>query len=481
MFGSPSGPKLKIPKGASKAEKELYRQKIAHSVNLCGEQLVSRIQPVLGRNAFVDHAWCYQCKGFCPLVSSTLASDPNVLTVETAGVSCFDFSNFGIGLGWAGKSAAPALVWANWTEHKSNAKAVIVECVPGLQLAPIATALSSFIVFRLVFCPTDIGQGARRLRLYAIFLRAWFMQMKTVVSPERTFVRLFFRENNIECNIFHRASKEKLIEAKQRLAEKRFLTVTNDALEHMKFENLICPAQRVRLQDYDDQLAAEAPKYTGCASIMVNLMQTVDYIGLPAPKSKMHLPTLMRGSALFDLVARKPILEEELYCAQGFPHFLEEGDEYSKYWPWVDGFEHSPMQMRKMQGNGMNLAAVGSVLMFLMAATEKLYKPCHEHMKALAEMEIRPMQTTVEEELSEEVACTQEESMSQHREISEVSVLNSWMSMRTTHEKEVACTCTCTKEDSLEESNASMSQSSGSGQELTVATVLGSWMRSRGA
>ena len=137
--------------------------------------------------------------------------------------------------------------------------------------------------------------------------------------------------------------------------------------------------------------------------------------------------------------------------------------------------------MRKMQGNGMNLAAVGSVLMFLMAATEKLYKPCHEHMKALAEMEIRPMQTTVEEELSEEVACTQEESMSQHREISEVSVLNSWMSMRTTHEKEVACTCTCTKEDSLEESNASMSQSSGSGQELTVATVLGSWMRSRGA
>ena len=131
-------------------------------------------------------------------------------------------------------------------------------------------------------------------------------------------------------------------------------------------DELLNPAKRLHLAAYDE--IAAAASHTDFA----DLAQSPYY---QTPCRKGVAPALLRGSQLFSLARRRPLLPCELMVIQGIPagSAAIDGD-LAKCYPSVSAMEEqwSWAIVRQMAGNSMHLCQVGSVISLLIALTAEL-------------------------------------------------------------------------------------------------------------
>ena len=131
-------------------------------------------------------------------------------------------------------------------------------------------------------------------------------------------------------------------------------------------DDLLGPAKRQHLEAYYE-IAAGA-SHTDFA----DLAQSPYY---QKPCRKGVAPALLRGSQLFSLARRRPLLPCELMVIQGMPAGSIAGDGIlAKCYPFVREMEEewSGSVVRQMAGNSMHLCQVGSVISLLIALTAEL-------------------------------------------------------------------------------------------------------------
>jgi hypothetical protein len=133
-------------------------------------------------------------------------------------------------------------------------------------------------------------------------------------------------------------------------------------------DELLNPAKRLHLAAYYE--IAAAASHTDFA----DLAQSPYY---QTPCRKGVAPALLRGSQLFSLSRRRPLLPCELMIIQGIPagSTAIDGDG-AKCYPFVSTMEEqwSWATVRQMAGNSMHLCQVGSVISLLIALTAELVR-----------------------------------------------------------------------------------------------------------
>ena len=92
---------------------------------------------------------------------------------------------------------------------------------------------------------------------------------------------------------------------------------------------------------------------------MVNLVQTHGFHKSISPVT----PALLRGSVLYDLVAKRAVLPLEHFAVQAF--LIMTTSKWVVYFPWDLAVLQrlADDEIRKLIGNGMHLCAVGRVTM----------------------------------------------------------------------------------------------------------------------
>lgn len=131
-------------------------------------------------------------------------------------------------------------------------------------------------------------------------------------------------------------------------------------------DDLLGPAKRQHLEAYYE-IAAGA-SHTDFA----DLAQSPYY---QQPCRRGVAPALLRGSQLFSLARRRPLLPCELMVIQGIPAGGIAGDGIlAKCYPFVREMEEewTGSVVRQMAGNSMHLCQVGSVISLLIALSAEL-------------------------------------------------------------------------------------------------------------
>ena len=134
--------------------------------------------------------------------------------------------------------------------------------------------------------------------------------------------------------------------------------------------------QTIRRQGFEELamqrgLWLEDGRWTTRAAI-VDLSQTSEFWNRVVTGA---MPCLLQRSRLFDLVAQRDVVIEELFAVQGFAHPDLLGDVMPDEFPFVN-LQLPEGSLRQLLGNSMHLAAVGASLLFMVAATEKSLSPC---------------------------------------------------------------------------------------------------------
>jgi hypothetical protein len=148
-------------------------------------------------------------------------------------------------------------------------------------------------------------------------------------------------------------------------------------VEMPELDELLNPAKRLHLEAYEEIAAA------GSHTDFADLAQSPYY---QTPCRKGVAPALLRGSQLFSLVRRRPLLPCELMVIQGIPagsaasHGL-----WAQSYPFVSTMEEqwSWGIVRQLAGNSMHLCQVGSVISLLIALTAELARSSDDEGQSL--------------------------------------------------------------------------------------------------
>ena len=338
---------------------------------------------------FQETAYCYVHKGQCPLSPKVCGEFSQHLWYEVAGSTCVAFASPGKNAHWLHESALVFYCWL-YSSRYFDPHAIIHECVGafpaeifdgvlngdiGKQLKCISSAptLESdegglWEIVSFLFSPEDLGVPIARRRRYTLCLRA----MRTMGIDFRS---AFFSTLHVTAQVFTEAIHDWPVGS---------LPQTNGDM--------------ARLEGYQ----VEAHKLGFCSAhfddwkidfLVVNIAQREEYMNLAAIKRREPiLPTLLKTSILFDLIADQEVPVCVHWVAQGFPHpsFFKSSCAVRKYFPFPHlvrqrqrtqsskepgadtGLLLSDKAQRNLTGNAMHWAQAAASLVYVLGCTRIL-------------------------------------------------------------------------------------------------------------
>ena len=338
-------------------------------VTSVGRGFVRQARSILEEAKFPTHLFCHIHKDQCSVVPSTRG---NALWVETAGITCTAFSNYGRRLRWADASAIVSLTWAWWVRaHRPDM--VCIECVPQLEWEPIAKILDMYAHITDIIDPVAFGVPSRRRRSYGMFIIGpeHQNQMNTWVGM---FEPIMYRTLEADGSIFLRAPPGMMLRVYQGFGAERGVGLEEIDMQYLKVQDVIESGNAARLRAYVDALQKSCEKLSlpRPEHVLVNVSQNEHHLSLPSIKNSCIFPTLMRRSLLVNIGNayrnQRIVHHMEFFAAMLFPIFTDR-PELCKYFPWgsVEHFQDlfTAYEIRAGAGNGMNLIQIGSWLQFM--------------------------------------------------------------------------------------------------------------------
>lgn len=309
--------------------------------------------------------YCTKCHKYCRRFPS-VGTIGDGLLVDISGSTCVGFSPAGKRWAWLDDSAVPFLVWA-WTLKSARPHIILHECVRGFDPAVLDLVLnfreplSLYAIASVVFSPTDLGLPVSRARRYTLC-----MLMPSELLVEYTYTNLAavaFRALKLNGSVYFQASATELDEMNQTLAASCHLPLTNGG-KRWPWSALLRTGEYRRLQ--------EALQRKGTAVAFCSISQSPNFMTLGEV-----VPTLVTNSMIYRMSDKRgesrPATASEYLAMQNIPALLSSTHSAARHFAFHHLLEAGSLRLshcRLMAGNGMNLAAVGSVLCFALASID---------------------------------------------------------------------------------------------------------------
>ena len=342
----------------------------ARMVERAGEHFVRVVLADLNNLTFCRDLkqYCFKCKKFCVRFPSASSICDGVL-VDISGSTCVGFSKAGKRWAWLDDSAVPFMVWA-WTMKSVRPQLILHECVASFDPKVLDLTLNyqepvpAYAISSVVFNASDLGLPVSRVRRYTL--------CRSVSSGARvdyTYTNLAavtFRRLLLDGGVYFRASEAMLDEMNQKLATNCHLPPSNGG-SRWPWSALLRVGQYQRLQDARQNRKSDSPPETFCS-----ISQSLAFMSMSAV-----VPTMVTNSVIYRISNKpgedRPATPLECFAMQNIPALLPEGHPAAKHFAFRGFVEKGSLTLghcRLMTGNGMNLAAVGSVLCFGLATIE---------------------------------------------------------------------------------------------------------------
>ena len=247
----------------------------------------------------------------------------------------------------------------------------VLECTASFDyktgLAPLTGADGTVGKWDLVvlrFGPPLLGIPSNRGRLYMILTRRevvmWHRAIDSYGHAE-AFSQLFSRDVVTDGGIYFRAPESEILQYVEGLAAKRHLPPRTASGRPWKLRRVLAPCLKRSIERHREAIAAglgggEFP------DVFVNLRQRPGHTPVAV-----LMPTLLRGSVTWSFRRNRPLMALEVMETLGYGMYAEPSSARASFADAVADMTES--QVRCLAGNGMHAAAVGSVLMFVLAGT----------------------------------------------------------------------------------------------------------------
>jgi hypothetical protein len=309
--------------------------------------------------------WCYKCRQMC-LVHEPHELDPAITRIAVAGTTCTSWSSLGMKNAWMAQSALPFVVWAflvlAWLPNF-----IVHECTARFDMAILERIFrSSYLVCSYVFSPVIFGIPANRTRRYTLMILRGTRRLMMPFSPHG-FGYIFQRSMLINGHIFWCAPSAAVDAQIRCMARRRGLPETMPDGSQWPMLTVIAPGLRIMFLQYLSCI--EKKKIT--EPIICNLAQRPLFWNC---WSAIMPALLRRTTTLWSLAHERLLLPCEHLAVQGVPIFLpgrEPSERFSVETLSLNG-ELNDESIRKLAGNGMALSAVGNVIVFALACSEKI-------------------------------------------------------------------------------------------------------------
>ena len=313
--------------------------------------------------------WCYKHNRHCRHFHTRELNCK--LHVEAAGTTCVGFSPLGTNWRWLDDSCVAFLSWIAlmWV---SIPDIIIHECVPSFDADLLEFAFNflseedcRYVVRSVCFSTRDQGVPIDRRRRYSLCNR--IVRINISKYNLSYFSLVTFRRLEINGSIFFQATAGRLEQVKEEIAHARGLPAQSNG-RPWPWRALLTASENQMLQSMHHNGVVDR---TGEA--FVTLSQNWHR------QSTYHdcVPALTRNSKIYRTspVCKddRPAIADEYFGMQMMPMFLPE-DHVSRSHFSPEDFKRAGAfelgKARRLTGNGMNIEAVGSVLLCALALAE---------------------------------------------------------------------------------------------------------------
>ena len=298
----------------------------------------------------------------------------DTLCLHVAGLTCTDFSSMGHRMRWLGPSIHPCLQWLRERLMAAKCSAgsleqiVVIENVLGFEEHVVSDILTDhFSVASVTTSPKVLGLPADRQRKYIIFVHKSLQWHEQVLSKghQEAYNQLFaFQSCHLCGDVLLRAGADELDRVVTDMAKARHLPATTRTGRPWSWFQCMSPSLQSSLVAHEEALkAAGHPPH---ARIMTNLQQRPAHMG---PVESAMMPALLRSSTyLWSFHLRRGVTGLELFEVQG--HTIYDDTPYRNLVLKEALAKQTESELRKLSGNSMHLACVGTILMFALATTQ---------------------------------------------------------------------------------------------------------------
>ena len=348
---------------------------------------LERAMQLLKDNPFpaARRCWCHKCQRQCRRFPWMSGDALNMLLLEVAGSICVGFSPMGKMYQFLDDSVIPFFAWV-WMMRSVQPHVICHECVPKFDPEVLDWCLNygfeepQYHLESLVFNARDLGIPVERLRRYTLCFRIAQTLNHDTGFSDGTFGTVAFRELSTTGNVFFCADEQLLAAERQAMAARMFLPPQDSSGNPWPWTALLTEGEYHRLKKYKRLwLNAELGESSGQDFVFVSLSQNAEFVGDHFVSST-TIPTLIRNTILFRLTAdsaattlpSRLAIPLELLAMQMLPVLLPEGHFFHGLVAFEETFQNRRLSlnsMRSLAGNGMNFAALGSVLLWLFTTT----------------------------------------------------------------------------------------------------------------
>ena len=372
-----------------------------------GQEMLEEMRAKLEAMSFSATAWCFVHERLCFLDPR---SDPNLRAsriIECAGPCCPPWCTFSSRNDrWLSSATLPALVWAYSTRY-TRPDFIFHENAPGYDDGPIRAIFNDrhtskrrrlgrhtpsqaslfsdppdgfgegrtgqradayMCVQPPSLCPTMFGIPTRRKRKYTMWMLSlrWHLDL----PPRACFLDTFeemFRKSLVATADSYMCGTDAEVGSQLRSAMRlQGFDFDDDALARCSGAMALTPGEAVRCREYEQFAQDRGLKVGDCWTVpvaLINVTQRATFIRCIDTETT---PTLMRRTALFDMVRSRMLLPMEYWAIQGYAAPGTTASSVVKTFPFA-GLESSLGDTRQLTGNGMHLSCIGSMLMFSFA------------------------------------------------------------------------------------------------------------------
>lgn len=331
---------------------------------------------------------CFRHNADCPVF---LGRDPNdlpepPLRLHVAGPTCKDHSRRNLcGLGYAGPSGRPFLVWA-FERRAALEDVILVENVDTFDASVLEELMSpTHEIFRLLVSPEDLGWWVSRTRAYFVLIKK-SAHLKFDSSPAQFYKQFALnRPMGPECergDMFYVAPQNLVDQVAQQKWDKKFGGSVGVLMSvGPSWEECMSGRQEARKamleKSFQEKWAANNGEEKNTDLQKLTVHQAVRYIqnhydaGFisdldqsdkfgPIAMNRM-LPCLVTHGEYFSSRRQRALLGQEFFIAQGYDMFSM--TKFAKMFKGVveEAGTMSQSTLKDLAGNGMHLAVVSAI------------------------------------------------------------------------------------------------------------------------
>ena len=218
----------------------------------------------------------------------------------------------------------------------------------------------------VLFTPTDLGIPSHRPRKYSLVIPEVSKLHGAVAFGVKELTKVAFSKLLLRGSVYLRAPHADIKLYMDHLASTNKMLPSRPENKTYACETVMITGDRMRMLEYRAMLESSG---RACDDVIVDVTQNVSFGSVMDV-----LPTLLRNSMPYSMLSNRLFLATELLAAQGFPVYLEADDEVWRDMPnevkqCIERLMNQPdLTLRRMLGNTMHLAQVGSVLAIVLAS-----------------------------------------------------------------------------------------------------------------